>query len=79
MVDNSSMNQFVGSKNFFNQSNVWVDAAFNSDRRLPETNLKFGSEEYYAVLSREKGLAKFFALGEEVVVVYNDRVYRVTR
>ena len=28
LVDNSTANQFVGAKNFFNQSNVWVDAEF---------------------------------------------------
>lgn len=79
MVDNSTTNQFVGSKNFFNQSNVWVDAEFTNERRLPETNVKFGSEEYYALLSKEKVLAQYFALGEEVVVVHNNRVYRVTK
>ena len=79
LVDNSMANQFVGAKNFFNQANVWVDADFSNDRRLPETNVKFGSEEYYALLNREKVLAQYFALGEEVVVVYNNRVYRVTK
>ena len=79
MVDNSSANQFVGAKNFFNQANVWVDAEFTNERRLPETNVKFGSDEYYALLNREKVLAQYFALGEEVVVVHNNRVYRVTK
>ena len=79
MVDNSATNQFVGAKNFFNQANVWVDADFSNERRLPETNVKFGSEEYFALLNREKVLAQYFALGEEVVVVHNDRVYRVTK
>ena len=79
MVDNSAANQFVGSKNFFNQSNVWVDSEFSTERRLPETNVKFGSEEYYSLLNREKVLAQYFALGEEVVVVYQNRVYRVTK
>lgn len=79
MVDNSAANQFVGSKNFFNQANVWVDSEFSNERRLPETNVKFGSDEYYALIDREKVLAQYFALGEEVVVVYNNRVYRVSK
>lgn len=79
MVDNSATNQFVGAKNFFNQADVWVDADFSNERRLPETNVKFGSEEYFALLNREKVLAQYFALGEEVVVVHNNRVYRVTK
>lgn len=79
LVDNSSSNQFVGSKNFFNQANVWVDSDFKNEARLPETNIKFASDEYFDLLKKEKGLAQYFALGEEVVVVYNNRVYRVTK
>ena len=46
---------------------------------MPETNVKFGSDEYYALLNKEKALAQYFALGEEVVVVFNNRVYRVSK
>jgi len=36
---------------------------------MPETLLVFGSDAYFDLLKREPALAKFFALGEEVVVV----------
>lgn len=78
LVDNSSSNQFVANKNFFNQSNVWVDSDFKAESRLPETTVKFGSNEYYALLKTNRSLAQYFALGEQVVVVQNGRVYRVT-
>jgi len=79
LVANSATNQFVGAKNFYNQANVWVDADFKTDSRLPETNVIFASDEYFDLIRKEKGLAQYFALGEEVVVVYNNRVYRVTK
>ncbi|HKP68651.1 MAG TPA: VIT and VWA domain-containing protein [Pyrinomonadaceae bacterium] len=79
IVRNSAQNQFVASKNFFNQSNVWVDADFKPELKQKEVNLKFGSDEYFAVLNRERALAQYFALGEEVVVVWNNQVYRVTK
>ena len=78
-VRNSTQNQFVANKNFIQQSNVWVDAEFRPEQRQAEVNLKFASEEYFAVLAREKELAQYFALGEEVVVVWKNRVYRVTK
>jgi hypothetical protein len=56
---------------------VLVDAEFRTEARLPETTLTFGSEEYFALLKREPELAEFFALNEQVVVVYKGRVYRV--
>lgn len=79
LVDNSSINQFVGTKNFFNQSNVWVDSDLRNESKLPETVVKFGSDEYFALVAREPELGQYFSLGEEVVVVLKGRVYRVTK
>ena len=79
IVRNSAQNQFIANKNFIQQSNVWVDAEFRPELKQSEVNLKFGSEEYFATVSREKELAQYFALGEEVVVVWKNRVYRVTK
>ena len=79
IVRNSAQNQFVAQKNFFNRNNVWVDADFKPELKQTEVNLKFASDEYFAVLNRERGLAQYFALGEEVVVVWKNQVYRVTR
>lgn len=78
-IRNSVQNQFVANKNFIQQSNVWVDAEFRPELKQAEVNLKFGSDEYFAVLARERGLAPYFALGEEVVVVWKNRVYRVVK
>jgi len=79
LIQNTAQNQFVARKNFFNQSNVWVDAEFKPELKQTEVNLKFASDEYFAVLSRERDLAQYFALGEEVVVVWKNKVYRVTK
>ncbi|HVF55841.1 MAG TPA: VIT and VWA domain-containing protein [Pyrinomonadaceae bacterium] len=67
----------VEGKTFYLRDDVWLDSEFKADGRLPETALVFGSDEYFALLKREPQLARFFALGERVVVVYKDRVYRV--
>jgi hypothetical protein len=77
-VANSLNNQFVGTKNFYNQNGVWQDAEFKPETRLPEVNVKFGSDEFYALLNRERELAQFFALGDQVIVVWKGKVYRVT-
>ncbi len=67
----------VGGKTFYLRGEVWVDAEFKEEARLAETVLEFGSEEYFALARREPQLARFFALGERVVVVFKGRVYRV--
>jgi Ca-activated chloride channel family protein len=79
LIRNSSANQFVGTKNFFNRSNVWIDAEFRPEAKLPEMNVRFGSDEYFSLAQRERGLAQYLALGEQVVVVWNRKVYRVVQ
>ncbi|MGI8469663.1 MAG: VIT and vWA domain-containing protein [Pyrinomonadaceae bacterium] len=77
-VAGSSQNQFVGAKNFYNRDGIWQDAEYKPEQKLPEIKVKFGSEEFYNLLKKEKRLAQYFALGEQVVVVLNGNVYRVT-
>ena len=79
IVRNSATNQFVGNKNFFRQANNWVDADFKPEAKLPETTVKFASDEYFALLNREKGIGQYLALGDEVVFVWNDRVFRIVK
>jgi len=73
----SSAVRTVGGKTFYLREGVWTDAEFKSDSRLPEINLKFASDEYFALLKQKPRLADFFALGERVVVVFEGKVYRV--
>ena len=79
IVRNTDSDRFVANRNFYRQGNIWIDSDFKSEQKLPETNLKFASDEYFDLVRREKGLAQYLAIGEEVVVVWKNRVYRVTK
>jgi Ca-activated chloride channel family protein len=73
----SSAVKTAGGKTFYLRDGAWTDSEFKADSRLPETVVTFGSNEYFDLLNRERRLAEFFALGEQVVVVMDGRVYRV--
>ena len=75
----NNFSQQVGTKNFYNVNNVWQDAEFDEKQRNNEVRIKFASDEYFDLLAREKDLAQYFALGEEVVVVWKNKVYRVVK
>jgi Ca-activated chloride channel family protein len=64
----------VGGKTFYLRSGVWADSELKAG--LPETSLRFGSDEYFDLLRRVPALARFFSLGERVAVVWEGRVYR---
>jgi Ca-activated chloride channel family protein len=67
----------VGGKTFYLIEGVWTDSEFKTEAKLPETVLKFGSDEYFDLLKQHPQLASYFALSERVVVVFEGRVYRV--
>ncbi len=73
----SSVIRRAGGKTFYLRNDVWTDAEFNADARLLETVLTFGSDEYFAILKQKPALAIFFSLGERVIVVFEERVYRI--
>jgi Ca-activated chloride channel homolog len=67
----------VGARTFYQRSGVWTDAEISDSTRVPETEVDFGSEEYYALIRRIPALAAYFAQGEEVDVIHEGRRYRV--
>jgi Ca-activated chloride channel family protein len=70
----------VAGKTFYlREGDVWTDAEFKADAKLTETAVAFGSDAYFDLIKREPKLADYFSLGERVVVVFNGRVYRVTK
>ena len=78
-IENSTQNQFVANKNFFNQSGNWIDADYKKDKNLPEVNLKFASEDYFALVKKEPEIAKYLSIGEEVTVVWKGTVYNIMK
>ncbi|HEV7396561.1 MAG TPA: VIT and VWA domain-containing protein [Pyrinomonadaceae bacterium] len=71
--------QTVGGKTFYLRDGIWIDSEFQTDSRLPETKLSFGSDEYFDLLKRKPALAQYFSLSEQIVVIFEGRVYRVTQ
>jgi Ca-activated chloride channel family protein len=67
----------VGVKTFYMDNGIWIDSEFKTDLKLSETKLKFADSNYFDLIGKEPELGKFFALGEQVVVVWKGRVYRV--
>lgn len=78
LVRNTANNQFIGNRNFVNESGVWIDAEYSETSRLPVSNIRFASDEYFALIERDRGIAQYLSLGEQVVVIWKNRVYRIT-
>jgi len=79
LIRNTARNHFVANKNFVNSNNVWIDSEYSDSDKLPEVSIKFASDEYFNLTASERDLGQYFALGEEVVVVWKGKVYRITK
>jgi Ca-activated chloride channel family protein len=75
--DSPSLVRRVDGKTFYWRDEVWTDSEFKANSSIPETVLRFASDDYFALLKQKPRLANFFALGERVLVVFEGRVYKV--
>ncbi len=69
----------IGAKTFYLQNDVWIDSEYKEDAKLKEIKITFASKEFFDLITKETALAQFFALGEQVIVVWKGNVYRVTK
>ncbi|MGI8788629.1 MAG: VIT and vWA domain-containing protein [Pyrinomonadaceae bacterium] len=69
----------TGAKTFYLENGVWIDSIYKEESKLSEIKLKFASDEYFDLIAKEKELAQYFSLGEQVVVVWKDKVYRIIK
>ncbi|MDD5304944.1 MAG: VIT domain-containing protein [Elusimicrobia bacterium] len=70
----------IGGKTFYDRGGTWVDA----DAEAPEASslrtvpVAARSAAYFELLSKDPGLARYFALGSEVTVLHRGIVYKVS-
>jgi len=77
-LDADSPMRTKGGKTFYLQKGVWTDSEWKAESKLPEIKLVFGSDAYFDLLKQKTKLAEYFSLGEQVVVVFEGKVYRVS-
>jgi Ca-activated chloride channel family protein len=78
-VVKTGMVKKVSAKTFYLENNVWIDSEFKEEAKLNEIKITFASDEFFSLINKETALAQFFALGEQVLVVWKGKVYRVIK
>ena len=67
----------VGEKTFKFKDDTWIETTYDQTLNLPTVEVKFGSDEFFALLAKEPILAEYFSLGKKVIVIYKGKVYRI--
>lgn len=65
----------VGARTFYNRGGVWVDSAVKPDAK--PTVVKAFSKEYFELLKADTTLGPVLALGKNIIVVANEKVYQI--
>lgn len=76
VVDLTEVVQAIGSKTFVWRDGVWIDTTFDPEQYTPEP-VGFASDTYFDLLAAAPDLGQYFAIGQQVIVVYNGVAYQV--
>ena len=68
-----------GTKTFYLENGVWIDSEFREEARIAEVSIVFGSEAYFDLVAREPAIGQYLAVGEQVVLVWKGKVYRLSK
>jgi Ca-activated chloride channel family protein len=67
----------VGGRAFFQNGAVWTDAAAQGRTALKRRQVRFASAEYFELLRRNRDIAAFLALGNNLDVVVDDTLVQI--
>ncbi len=65
----------VANKTFVLRQGIWTDTSYDP-QRMSTTRLQFGSAAHFQVLAEHPQWARYFAVGEEVIVVLDGVAYQ---
>jgi Ca-activated chloride channel family protein len=65
----------VANKTFVLRQGIWMDTSYDPQKMSP-TRLQFGSSAHFQVLAEHPQWARYFAVGEEVIVVLDGVAYQ---
>jgi Ca-activated chloride channel family protein len=75
-ADTNGQIRQVAGRTFYLKKGVWTDSRF--DEKQKTEDLEYGSQAYFDLLAKNKGMGEFLALGEQVIFEFQGKWYRIT-
>jgi Ca-activated chloride channel family protein len=67
----------VNGRAFYQNGNVWNDSTAQAKQNIKTVEVKFNSDEYFALLKEHPDAAQWLSLGDNVDVVIGETLYQV--
>ncbi len=69
--------QQIGARTFYNDGRNWVDGDIQKNEKAKRVQIKFGSREYFDLLTRIPEAASWLALATNVQFTHGDTIYEI--
>jgi Ca-activated chloride channel family protein len=69
--------KYVAGRAFFQNGNQWIDNNVSAQNSQNATRIKFGSDEYFALLAQHPEASPWLALGQNVKLLLGANVYDI--
>jgi Ca-activated chloride channel family protein len=69
--------KFVGGRAFFQNGNQWIDNNVSKQNDAKSVRIKFGSDEYFALITQHPEARPWLALGQNVKLLLASTVYDI--
>jgi Ca-activated chloride channel family protein len=77
LIQYAENSYYVAGKNFFQNSNAWIDAMIQKTANSPRTRIALGSTDYFKLVSSYPQVAPWLAIGPNVTFVYRNQIYEI--
>jgi Ca-activated chloride channel family protein len=67
----------INGRAFYQNNDTWTDSAIQARQQAKRIELKFNSDEYFAILKKYPHVAQWMSLGTNVDVLIDDTIYVV--
>ena len=78
MVSSAQLKK-VGVKTFYLENGVWIDSEYKEESKLTEVKIKFASDAYFDLIAKNPDLTRYLSIGEQIVLVGGNKVYRIEK
>ncbi|PWT94495.1 MAG: hypothetical protein C5B53_13040 [Candidatus Melainabacteria bacterium] len=67
----------VADKTFYLRGDVWVESAIDAAKQAHAKVIPFASKEYFDLIRTSPAIAKYLAIGQQVMLEFNGQVYKI--
>ena len=70
--------KIIEDKTFYSVDGVWTDSSYKGDAKQALKKVSFGTDEYFDLVRKNPGIAKYLSVGQRVILLFKGTAYEIT-